>query len=157
MLIKVAGKLCCIEHAGEHLFGVGTSQDATQHRVRAMPPVLALTMSVMMLDVVVLPPRLVGLLHFRPDARVGKGMVPKPSLDREQRFCIILPGLPRFDAFLANTEHLVQGIRNIGVENSPTVCNDSLWRAVAPDGIYQHRKIVPLVLCWRDGGGEHHP
>ncbi len=108
MLIKGAGKLCGIEHAGEHLFWVGASQDATQHVSGAVSPVLALTMSVMMLDVVVLPPRLVGLLDFRPSAHVGKGMVPKPSLDREQRFCIILPGFTRVDALFADTQHIIK-------------------------------------------------
>ena len=48
-----------------------------------MTPILALAMRVMMLDVVVLPPRLVSLLHFRPGARVGKRVVGEPALDRD--------------------------------------------------------------------------
>jgi len=66
MSIEVAGKLHRIQHAGEHLVGVSPSQHATQHGLWAVPPILALTMRVMMLTVVVLPPRPVGLLHFRP-------------------------------------------------------------------------------------------
>jgi hypothetical protein len=45
-----------------------------------VPPVLALAMGVMMLDVVVGPPCLVSLLNLRPGARIGEGMVGEPSL-----------------------------------------------------------------------------
>lgn len=37
----------------------------------------------MMLSIVVPPPGLVGLLHLWPVACVGKGIVPKPSVDRD--------------------------------------------------------------------------
>ena len=40
-------------------------------------------MRVMMLTVVVFPPRLVSLLDLRPGARVGERMVSEPSLNRD--------------------------------------------------------------------------
>jgi hypothetical protein len=42
---------------------------------------LALTMGLMVLAVVVLPPDLVCLLDLRPGARIGERMVSKPSLN----------------------------------------------------------------------------
>jgi hypothetical protein len=48
-----------------NLFRVGASQHPAQHVRGAVSPVLALTMSVMMLAVVVAPPRSVCLLDLR--------------------------------------------------------------------------------------------
>src|SRR5712672_170899 len=81
MLIEVAGKLHSIQHTGEHLFRVGASQHPTQDLRGTMSPILALTVSVMMLDVVVLPPCQVGLLNLRPVACIGKCVVREPPLD----------------------------------------------------------------------------
>jgi hypothetical protein len=65
-------------------------------------------MGVMVLLIVVLPPGLVSLLDLRPGARVGKRMVGKPPLDREQGFRIVLPGFPRIDTFFADTQHVIK-------------------------------------------------
>jgi hypothetical protein len=62
----------------------------------------------MVLRIVVLPPGLVGLLDLRPGARVGERMVSKSSLNREQRFCVVLPRLARIDAFFADTQHVIK-------------------------------------------------
>src|SRR5207247_4712281 len=83
MLIKRAGKLCRIQHAGEHLVGVGASQHAMQHCLWAVAPILALLVSKVMFGVVVLPPRLVRLLNLRTGARIGEAVVGEPPLDRD--------------------------------------------------------------------------
>ena len=46
-----------------------------------MPPVLACSVGVMMLDVVVGPPRLVCLLDLWPGACIGERVVSKPPLN----------------------------------------------------------------------------
>ena|SRR3989442_3187133 len=73
-----------------------------------MTPVLALTMSVMSLNIVVSPPRLMGLLDFWPSARIGERMVGKPPLDREQGLSVIFPRLARIDAFFADAKHVIE-------------------------------------------------
>ena len=81
MLVEMARKLGRIERPREHLFWERAPQHPTQHVRRAVPPILALAMGVMMLAVVVRPPGLVGLLNLWPGARVGKRVVREPPLD----------------------------------------------------------------------------
>ena len=103
MPVEMARKLHSIQDPREHLFWIRASQYSTEHLDGAVSPVLALAMSVMMLDVVVLPPCLVGLLNLWPSACIGEGMVREPALDRKQRFRIILPRLTWVNTFLADT------------------------------------------------------
>src|SRR2546428_8085477 len=79
--VQMARKLRGVQRPREHLFWIGAPQYPTQHRVRTVSPILALTMGVMVLAVVVLPPGLVCLLDLRPGARMGERMVSKPSLN----------------------------------------------------------------------------
>ena len=66
MPIHMARKLCGIQRPREHLFRVGAPQHSTKHCVRAVPPILALAMGVMVLTIVVVSPGLMGLLDLRP-------------------------------------------------------------------------------------------
>src|SRR5258708_13156585 len=156
MLIEVAGKLHSIQRTGEHLLWVGASQHSTQDLRGTMSPVLALTVSVMVLDVVVLPPCLVGKLYLRPVACIGKCVVCEPALDGEQGFCIVLPRLAWVNAFLADIQHVIELQSNIGIENPTTIGYKRFRSPVAPDSIHQDRKIVPLILCRGESGGKPH-
>src|SRR5436853_3038199 len=60
------------------------------------------------------------------------------------------------NTFLADIEHVIELHGNIGIENPTTISYERFRSAVATDGIYQHRKIVPLILCRGDGRGKHH-
>ena len=73
-----------------------------------MSPILALPVGKVSFDIVIDPPGPVRLLDFRPGARVGKGMVSKPPLDREQGLRVVLPGFPRIDALFANAKHVIE-------------------------------------------------
>jgi hypothetical protein len=94
MFVERARKLGRIQHAREHLWRIGAPQHSTQHHRWRVPPVLASDVGVMMLGVVVGPPRLMGPLKLRPGARVGKGVVREPFLDREQGLRVICQGSP---------------------------------------------------------------
>src|SRR6266567_6892512 len=83
MFIDLARKLGGIQGPRKHLFGNGATQHPTQDRLWAVPPILALAMGVMVLTIVVVPPRLMGLLDLRPGACVGERVVGKPPLDRD--------------------------------------------------------------------------
>src|SRR5258708_21735797 len=157
MLIEVPCKLGCIQNPREDFFRVRPSQHPAQHVLGAMSPVLACAMGDMMLAVVIGPPFFVLTQHLRPVACIGKSVVREPALDREQSFCIILPGLTGLNPFLANTEHVIELPCCIGIEDTATIGHDSFWRTVATNSINQNGKVVPLVPCWGDGGGKHHP
>src|SRR5258708_9737555 len=156
MLIEVAGKLHRLQHTGEHLFWVGASQHSTQDLRGTMSPVLALTVSVMVLDVVVLPPCLVGKLYLRPVAWIGKCVVCEPALDGEQGFGVVSPRPAWANAFLADIQDVIELQSNIGIENPTTIGYKRFRSPVAPDSIHQDRKIVPLILCRGDSGGKRH-
>ncbi len=83
MSIQSAGKLGRIQDAGEDLIGIGPSQDAAQHLLWTVPPILACPMGEMMLVIVIGPPGTVCLLHLRPGPRLGKAVVGEPPLDRD--------------------------------------------------------------------------
>src|SRR6266566_4817652 len=74
----------------------------------------------------------------------------------EQGLSIILPRLPRINAFLADTQHIIELDGLIAIENRPAVSHKSFWRPIAPKGVGQDRKVVPLVLRRRDSGSEYH-
>ena len=81
MPVQMARKLRGIQRPREHLFGVGAPQHPTQHRVRAVSPILARAVGIMVLLIVVLPPGLVSLLDLRPGACVGERVVSKSPLN----------------------------------------------------------------------------
>jgi hypothetical protein len=109
-----------------------------------------------MLKVVIGPPRSVCLLDLRPSPRSGKCMVSETALYREQGLSVILPGFPQIDAFFADTKHLIELGRDRRVEDPPTVSHNGFWCPVATSGIGHDNEVVPLVLCWGDGGEELH-
>jgi len=119
-------------------------------------PVLACPVGVMVLRIVVLPPGLVSLLDLWPSACVGERVVSESPLDREQRFCIILPRLTGVNAFFTDTEQVVKLHCLVAVKDSSTVCDERFWRAVTPQGLGQNCQVVPLILRWGDGGSEDH-
>ena len=108
MFIDLACKLGRVQGPRKDLFGNGAPQHSTQHCLRAVSPVLAGAMGVVMFVVVVVPPGLVSLLDLRPVARVGKCVISEPSLDREQGLRIILPGFSRINVLFADTKHVVE-------------------------------------------------
>src|SRR5712692_1478310 len=146
MLVEMAGKLRGIQDPREHLLRVRSSEHPTQHLRGAVPPILAVAMGKMMLDIVIGPPRLVCLLDLRPGACIGECIVGEPSLNGEEGLRVILPRLSRLDAFLADTKHVIELHRLIAVEDPTTISHDRFWSAVATEGVGQDREVVPLIL-----------
>jgi hypothetical protein len=118
MLVQVAGKLRSIQHTGEHLFWIGPSEHATQHCLRATPPILTLLMSIMRLTIVIGPPFAVRLQHLRPGARVGKIVVREASLDRKQGLRVVCHGSPA-SIFSLRIPSISYNSRAILEENCP--------------------------------------
>ena len=81
MFIDLAGELSRIQGPRQYLFGGCAAQHPAQDFQGAVSPVLALPMGVMVLTIVVVPPRLMSLLDLRPGARVGERMVGEPPLN----------------------------------------------------------------------------